>query len=54
MMATIAMMRALHWDKPKQAASPRRKGAKAYRIVRTDVRLAADNGLKLDIARRVR
>ena len=36
MMARIAVMRALHRDKPKAAPAsvPRRKRAKAYRIVR--------------------
>jgi hypothetical protein len=34
MMAHIAMMRALHRHKPKAAPVPRRKRAKAYRIIR--------------------
>jgi hypothetical protein len=34
MTVTIAMMRALHRNKSKQAASPRSERAKAYRIVR--------------------
>jgi hypothetical protein len=34
MMAHIAMMRALHRDRPRAAPTPRRKRAKAYRIVR--------------------
>jgi hypothetical protein len=34
MMAHIAMMRALHRHKPKATAAPRRKRAKAYRIIR--------------------
>jgi hypothetical protein len=34
MMAHIAMMRVLHRHKPRAAAAPRRKRAKAYRIVR--------------------
>jgi hypothetical protein len=34
MMAHIAMMRALHRYEPKAATAPRRKRAKAYRIVR--------------------
>jgi hypothetical protein len=33
MMAHIAMMRALHRDKPKAAPVPRRKRAKSYRII---------------------
>jgi hypothetical protein len=34
MMAHIAMMRALHRHKPEAATAPRRKRAKAYRIIR--------------------
>jgi hypothetical protein len=34
MMATIAMMQALHMRKPKAAPAPRRKSAKHYKIVR--------------------
>jgi hypothetical protein len=34
MMAHIGMMRALHRDKPKPESAPRRKAAKAYKIVR--------------------
>jgi hypothetical protein len=34
MMVHIAMMRALHRNKPKAAAAPRRKAPKAYRIIR--------------------
>jgi hypothetical protein len=34
MMAHIAMMRALNKHKPKAAPVPRRKRAKAYRIIR--------------------
>jgi len=34
MMAHIAMMRALHRHEPKPASAPRRKRAKAYRIIR--------------------
>ena len=34
MMAHIAMMRALQRHKPKAAPAPRRKRAKAYRIIR--------------------
>jgi hypothetical protein len=34
MMAHIAMMRALHWHKPKATPVQRRKRAKAYRIFR--------------------
>ena len=34
MMARIAMMRALHRREPHEAQKPRRKRAKAYRIVR--------------------
>jgi hypothetical protein len=34
MMATIAMLRALHRHKPRTAPAPRRKSVKAYRIVR--------------------
>jgi hypothetical protein len=34
MFARVGMMRALHRHKPKPAPSPRRKGAKTYRIVR--------------------
>ena len=34
MFARIGMMRALHRHKPKAAPAPRRKRAKAYRIVR--------------------
>jgi hypothetical protein len=34
MFARIGMMRALHKHKPKVAPAPRRKRAKAYRIVR--------------------
>lgn len=34
MLARIGMMRALHRHKPKAAPAARRKGAKAYRIVR--------------------
>ena len=34
MMAHIGMMRALHRHQPKSASAPRRKRAKAYRIVR--------------------
>jgi hypothetical protein len=33
MMAHIAMMKALHRDKPKAAAAPGRKRAKVYKIV---------------------
>ncbi len=33
MMARIAMVRALHADRPKAAPGPRRRLAKAYRIV---------------------
>jgi hypothetical protein len=33
MMARIAMMRALNKDKPKAAPKPRRKQARAYRLV---------------------
>ena len=34
MFARIAMMRALHRQRPKVAPAPRKKRAKAYRIVR--------------------
>jgi hypothetical protein len=34
MMAHIAMMPALHRHEPKPASAPRRKRAKAYRIIR--------------------
>jgi hypothetical protein len=34
MMAHIEMMKALHRDKPKAESAPRRKRAKAYKIVR--------------------
>jgi hypothetical protein len=34
MMARIGMMRALHRHKPKAAPAPRRKRAKAYKIIR--------------------
>ncbi|HEX7566257.1 MAG TPA: hypothetical protein VF396_23850 [Bradyrhizobium sp.] len=34
MLARIGMMRALHRHKPKTAAAPRRKRAKAYKIIR--------------------
>jgi hypothetical protein len=34
MFARIGMMRALHRDKPKAAAAPRRKRAKVYKVVR--------------------
>jgi hypothetical protein len=34
MMAHIGIMRALHRHQPKSASAPRRKRAKAYRIVR--------------------
>ena len=34
MFARIGMMRALHRHKPKAASAPRRKRARAYRIVR--------------------
>jgi hypothetical protein len=34
MFARIGMMRALHRNRPNAAAVPRRKRAKAYRIVR--------------------
>jgi len=34
MLARIGMMRALHHDNPIPATAPRRKRAKAYRIVR--------------------
>jgi hypothetical protein len=34
MMAHVAMMQALHRGKPKAASPPRRKRAKAYRVVR--------------------
>jgi hypothetical protein len=34
MMARIGVMRALHRHEPKAAAAPRRKRAKAYKIVR--------------------
>jgi hypothetical protein len=34
MLARIAMMRALYRDRPEPAPAPRRKTAKAYRVVR--------------------
>jgi hypothetical protein len=34
MFANIAMLQPLHRHKPKPAAAPRRKRAKAYKIVR--------------------
>jgi hypothetical protein len=34
MFARIAMMRALHRHRPKDAPAPRRKRTKAYRLIR--------------------
>jgi hypothetical protein len=33
MLTRIAMMQALHRDKPKAAAAPRRKRARAYKVI---------------------